>query len=304
MFKSNYDLRGLTLGLISSALFVVACDSRDSDSSEIDKEAGRAGVEAVAAEHAGKSSESGEGAQTSLRRAVVSERLPYAEVEDELVYGYFAFPSDMIDPLPAIIVIHEWWGLDDNVRTMANRFAAEGYIVLAVDLFGGKTATTAVEARPLMLSVGENPDPAAENLRQAYDFVNATAGAPRVASLGWGFGGEWSLSTAMLFPEDLDAAVIYYGDVTDDEDKLRPVNAPVLGLFGAGDKGISVESVQKFEATLERLRKNYEIHIYPGAGHAFANPSSRYYDAELAENAWKRTLGFLLFNLVIEDDES
>ena len=304
MFKSNYDLRGRTLGLIFSALFVVACDSRDSDSPEIDKEAGRAGVAAVAAEHAGKTSESGEGAQTNLRRAVVSERLPYADVEDELVYGYFTFPSDMIDPLPAIIVIHEWWGLNDDIRTMADRLAAEGYIVLAVDLFRGKTAATAAEARQLMLYVADYPDPAADNLRQAYDFVNVTAGAPRVASLGWGFGGEWSLSTAMLFPEDLDAAVIYYGDVTDDEDKLRPINTPILGLYGAGDKGISVESVQKFEAALERLRKNYEIHIYPGARHAFANPSSRYYDAELAENAWKRTLGFLLFNLVIEDDES
>lgn len=304
MFKSKYDLRGLTLGIISSALFVAACDSRDSASSETDNEAGRANVEAVATEQAGKTPASGERAQPSLRRAVVSERLPYADVEDELVYGYFAFPSDMIDPLPAIIVIHEWWGLNDDIRTMADRLAAEGYIVLAVDLFRGKTAATAVEARQLMLYVADYPDPAADNLRQAYAFVDVTAGAPRIASLGWGFGAEWSLSTAMLFPEDLDAAVIYYGEVTDDEDLLRPINTPILGLYGAGDKEISVASVQKFEVALERLRKNYEIHIYPGAGHAFANPASRYYDAEVAENAWKRTLGFLLFNLVIEDDES
>jgi carboxymethylenebutenolidase len=303
MFKSKYDLRGLTLGIISSALFVTACDLRDSDSSETDTEAGRASVEAMATDHAGKP-QSGEGAQMSPRHPVVSERLPYAEVEDELVYGYFAFPSDMINPLPAIIVIHEWWGLNDNIRAMADRLAAEGYIVLAVDLFGGKTGATAVEARQLMLSVVDNPDPAAANLRQAYDFVNTTAGAPRIASLGWGFGGDWSLSTAMLFPEDLDAAVIYYGQVTNDEDKLRPIDTPILGLFGAEDKRISIESVEKFELALERLRKNYEVHIYSDAGHAFANPSARYYDADVAEDAWKRTLEFLGQNIDVDDDES
>ncbi len=297
MLKGKYCFRGLMLGLASLSLLLAACSS---DSSGVDGTAGQAGVPTVTTAESSETSRT----QQTLQRAIVSERLPYAEVEDELVYGYFAFPSDMDDPLPAIIVIHEWWGLDDHVRAMANRLAAEGYIVLAVDLFNGKTGTTAVEARQLMLDVVENPDPAAENIRQAYDFVGSAAGAPRIASIGWGFGGDWALNTAMLFPDELDAVVIYYGQVTDDEDVLRPINTPILGLFGAEDTSTPVKTVQRFEAALERLRKNYEIHIYPTAGFSFANPSSRSYDDKVAEDAWKRTLEFLAYNLVVEDDES
>jgi carboxymethylenebutenolidase len=107
----------------------------------------------------------------------------------------------------------------------------------------------------------------------------------------------------MLFPEDLDATVIYYGQVTDDEERLRAINSPILGLFGAEDKGITVDSVQLFEAALERLRKNYEIHIYPGADHAFANPSGTAYNAAAADDAWEKTLEFLDLHLATESAE-
>jgi carboxymethylenebutenolidase len=303
MFKGVCFCRGLIAGVLSLTLLVAACDSGSSDSSA-EREAARANVEAMAREHANDTTEASAGAQMAPQRAVVSERLPYAEVDDELVYGHFVFPSDMIEPLPAIVVIHEWWGLNDNVRAMADRLAGEGYIVLAVDLFGGDIANRPEVARQLMLSVVENPKSAAENIRQAYAFVNTTAGAPRIASLGWCFGGGWSLNTALLFPDELDAAVIYYGQVTADEEKLQPIDVPILGLFGAEDRGISVESVQAFEAALERLRKNHEIHIYPGAGHAFANPTGTNYNAKVADDAWKRTLEFLGQNLAPGPDDS
>jgi carboxymethylenebutenolidase len=298
MFKSIFVRHGIVLGLMSLALSIAACDSGDSDSAEADKQAGRANVDAMTREHAGDTADPSAGARIDPRRPVISERLPYAEVDDELVYGHFVFPSDMIEPLPAIVVIHEWWGLNDNIRAMADRLAGEGYIVLAVDLFGGATATTPEQARQQMLAVVENPDSAAENMRQAFDFVDVTAGAPSIGSLGWCFGGGWSLNAAMLFPEELDASVIYYGQVTDDEDKLHAINAPILGLFGAEDEGITVASVQGFEGALERLRKNYEIHIYPGADHAFANPTGKAYDAAAADDAWQRTLEFLKRHLV------
>ncbi len=294
----------LAVMFASLALLVGACDSGSSDSPAADSEAGRANVDAMSREHAGDSPTASQATQTAPQRSVVSERLPYAEVDDELVYGHFVFPSDMIEPLPAIIMIHEWWGLNDNVRAMADRLAGEGFIVLAIDLFGGSTATTGEQARHQMLSVVENPDLAEENIRKAYDFVNTTAGAPRIGSLGWCFGGGWSLNTAILFPDDLDATVIYYGQVTDNEDRLRDVGAPILGLFGAADQGITVESVQNFEAALERLRKNYEIHIYPGADHAFANPSGNSYDATAADDAWQRTLEFLNLHLSVAVDET
>lgn len=286
----------MTLGLASLALLVAACETGDSGSTNTDPEADRATVDAMSGE---------QGADTAVarRRVVLSERLPYAEVNDELVYGHFAFPADMVEPLPAIIMIHEGMGLNDNIRAMAEKLAGEGYIVLAVDLFGGETATTTGVARVRMQKVIENPEPAAENIRQAYDFLTSVAGAPRVGSLGWSFGGGWSLNTAMLFPEELDATVIFYGQVTNDDDRLRVISSPILGLFGAEDKGISIASVRQFEAALERLRKNYEIHIYPGAGHAFADPSGNAYNAEAADDAWGKMLEFLGLHLAIESDE-
>ena len=297
MFKSIKD-SGSPLVLVTClALLVAACESGKSGDSEVDKQAGRDNVDAMSSEHASDTTEPSEAAKLAPRRPIISERLPYADLNNELVYGHFTFPADMVEPLPAIIIIHEWWGLNDNVRAMADRLAGEGYIVLAVDLYGGEVAESPAGARQLMLSVVENPDQASENIRKAYDFVNTAAGAPKVGSLGWCFGGGWSLNTAMLFPDELDASVIYYGQVTDDEDKLRAINVPILGLFGADDTGISVESVQQFEAALERLRKNYDIQIYPGAGHAFANPTGRNYNAEVAEDAWRRTLEFLGHNL-------
>ena len=285
--------RALCAGLIAVSWMVAACDPSGTSPTVGDKAAGRANVQAMAREHASDTSDPSGAALIAPIRPVISEFLPYAEVQEELVYGYFVFPSNMIDPLPAIIVIHEWWGLNDNVRAMANRLAAEGYIVLAIDLFGGKTAVNPAEARKMMISVVENPERAAENIRQAYDFVDETAGAPSIGSLGWCFGGGWSLNTAMLFPDKLDASVIYYGQVTEDEDKLRPISAPILGLFAAEDRGIPIESVHAFEQSLERLRKDFEIHIYPNVGHAFANPTGRNYNAAAAEDAWQKTLDFL-----------
>jgi carboxymethylenebutenolidase len=282
--------------LAGLALALPGCD-RGAQQSASDEQAGRANVEAMSREHKDETPEPSAAALIAPRRAVVSDRLPYAEIDDALVYGYFVFPADMVEPLPAIIVIHEWWGLNDNVRAMADRLAGEGYIVLAVDLFGGKTAKTPEEARKLMLAVVENPESAKENLRHAYKFVKETAKAPRIASLGWCFGGGWSLNAAMLFPDDLDAAVIYYGQVTDDEQKLRPIDVPILGLFGGNDRAITVDSVHRFEAALKNLRKNYDIHIYPEARHAFANPSGQNYDARAAADAWRRTLEFLAQNL-------
>jgi len=237
------------------------------------------------------------------RDVVADEKLAYAEVGEELSYGHFVIPADMIEPFPAILVIHEWWGLNEGVRAMADRLAGQGYIVLAVDLFGGETATTPADARELMLDVVENPDVATENIQQAYKFLKDTAGAPRIASLGWDFGGGWSLNAALLFPDELNAAVIYYGQVTDNEANLRRLNVPILGIFANEDKAIPVESVKSFEQALINLEKNYDIEIYPGVGHSFANPTGRNYNAEAAGKAWEKTVAFLDSHLTVSDDE-
>ena len=296
--------QGLLLALLTSALLLGGCDKSTDAGEEADKAAGRENVEAMSREHAEDTTEPSPAAEAAPTRPVISDpRLPYAEVGNELVYGYFSAPADVFEPLPALIVIHEWWGLNDNVRAMADRLAAEGYMVLAVDLYSGKTADTPGEARQLMLGVVEDPDSARENLRMAYDFLN-TAGAPRIGSLGWCFGGAWSLNAAELLGDDLDAAVIYYGHVTDDELRLAEVTAPVLGLFAEDDSGIKVDSVNAFRDALERLEKPHEIHIYPDVGHAFANPTGRNYNADAAQDAWAKTLDFLERYMSSGDDSS
>ncbi len=302
MYSSKSPHSGPLSVFVILALIFGGCGSDQADSDKSAKEAGRENVDAMSREHANDSTEPSPGAQIAPARPVISQTMAYTEYENELIYGYFSAPADMFEPLPAIIMIHEWWGLNDNIRAMADRLAGEGYIVFAVDLFRGKVASTPGEARVLMMQAVEDPEPARENIRAAFDFVSNTASAPRVGSLGWCFGGGWSLNTAQLFPEELDAAVIYYGQVTDDEELLRPIGAPILGLFAEDDAGIKAATVVAFRDSLARLRKNYEVHIYPGVGHAFANPTGRNYDAATAEDAWRRTLEFLDLHLVIHDD--
>jgi len=304
MFTGRLGKRWLLAALLAGSLLLNACEKDTESVSEADVAAGRETVDAMSREHADDTTEPSPAAELAPARAVISDpKMPYAEIGDQLVYGYFVAPSDVFEPLPAIIVIHEWWGLNDNVRAMADRLAGEGYMVLAVDLYGGETAESPAGARALMLEVVEDLNSANENIRAAYEFLTI-AGAPRIGSLGWCFGGGWSLNTAQLFPDELDAAVIYYGQVTDDDEKLRPISAPILGLFGAEDTGIKVESVESFRASLERLRKNHEIRIYPGVGHAFANPTGTNYNAEAATDAWARTLEFLGRHLVTGEEGS
>ena len=300
-----YRARLTHAGLISVFLMLTlgGCETDQADSDEVIKEAGRENVSAIAREHADDTAEPSPVAQIAPARPVISQAMAYTEYKDELVHGYFSAPADMFVPLPAVIMIHEWWGLNDNIRAVADRLAGEGYIVFAVDLYRGRTANTPGEAQILMRQVVEDPDAARENIRAAFDFVSQTAAAPRIGSLGWCFGGGWSLVTAELFAEDLDAAVIYYGQVTDDEELLRPIAAPILGLFGAEDAGIKVASVKAFRDALKRLRKNFVVHIYPGVGHAFANPSGKNYDAAAAEDAWRRTLEFLKLHLAVHDTD-
>lgn len=295
MFIARTQKAGLVAALFLSGALLGACGSSDRDASRDGNETGRANVGAETRENVNA------GAGTSSARAVISERMPYAEVGEELVYGYFVAPSDMFEPLPGIIMIHEWKGLTDNVRAMADRLAAEGYIVLAVDLYGGKTAKTSAQARELMLSVTEDPEAANDNIRSAFEFVSTTAGAPKVASVGWRFGGTWALHAAMLFPDELDATVIYYAHVSADEDELRPVNSPILGLFAGKDISVKTASVEAFGAALERLRKDYDIHVYDGVSQTFADPTSDNYDEAAATDAWGRMLEFLDSHLSVDE---
>lgn len=233
--------------------------------------------------------------------ALLEQTLAYGEGTSSNLVGYLAMPQDAAEPLPGIIVIHESWGLNDDIKAMTRRLAAEGYVALAVDLYGGKTAATPEAAEALVNDVYADPDAARRNLQQAYDYLEKYAFAPRIASIGWDFGSEWSLQTALQYPGALDAAVLYYGrGPFTDRDRLAPLNVPLLGFYGGDDRSIPVRQVQEFRAKLLELGKNAEVLIVPHTDHGFANPSSATYNERAANEAWKTTLEFLERHLKLD----
>lgn len=234
-----------------------------------------------------------ENAATDLEQhgQAVGEEVTYATVDGSDITGYLAKPDGAKGSLPGLIVIHEWWGLNDNIRMMTEKLAAEGYTALAVDLYHGKVAESPDSAGTYARSVEEAA--ALDNLAQAYQYLANQQGAENIGVIGWCFGGGWSLKTALAHPQKIDATVIYYGRLVTDASQLEKLQMPVLGIFGAEDGGIPPDQVKAFEAALNEAGVTNSIHIYEGAGHAFANPSGTRYQKEAAEDAWQRTTDFL-----------
>ncbi|CAN5916849.1 hypothetical protein BH11MYX3_BH11MYX3_30060 [soil metagenome] len=204
--------------------------------------------------------------------------------------AYLSLPPGR-GPLPAIVVIHEWWGLNGNIEHWADRLASAGWAALAIDLYSGTVATTREEAMAAMKTVYDAK--AAAVIRAGLDFIAADPRihATKKAVIGWCFGGGWSLQAALSNP-DLDGAIIYYGQLETDPTKLTSIKAKVLGVFGRKDKGIPPEKVAEFEAALKQAGVPAEIHEYD-AEHAFANPSNPVYDETSAADAWRHVLAFL-----------
>lgn len=249
--------------------------------------------ERMAEEHKNDTAEPSPAVEAEPASPVEVSEVIYAHVGGQDMTGYLARPEEAEGDLPAVIVIHEWWGLNDNVRAMARQLAGEGYLALAVDLYGGESATDRDGAMALMSASRENPEAGQENLRLAHAYLKNEQGATRIGSIGWCFGGGWSLQTGILLAGEVHATVIYYGRVETDPEKLAAIEAPVLGLFGGLDRGIPVEGVRLFESTLRELGKDVRVHIYDDANHAFGNPSGTNYNAEAAADAWQKTLAFL-----------
>jgi carboxymethylenebutenolidase len=211
---------------------------------------------------------------------------------DETVQAVLYTPEGK-GPFPGIVVIHEWWGLNDWVKEQASKLSDQGYTTLAIDLYRGKVATTPEEAHEIMRGVPE--DRATRDLHAAVEFLKAQSNVKkdRIASIGWCMGGGYSLDVALQEPT-LTAAVINYGHLATDSESLKKIHGSVLGLFAGKDNGIPVDDVRKFEASLKQLGKKVEIVIYPEAGHAFENPNNKTgYRADDAADAWKRTVHFL-----------
>lgn len=224
---------------------------------------------------------------------VTAQSVTYATIDGQDITGYLAQPEGTAPDaaLPAIISIHEWWGLNENIEAVTRRLAGEGYTVLAVDLYNDQVATEPDQARDLMRTVMDTPGPAQDNITQAAQFLATEYGAPKLGSIGWCFGGNWSLRTGLLL-ERLDAMAIYYGRLILAPEVLDGLDMPIIGFFGEADTSIPVEDVTNFESMLNNMGKTADINLYPGVGHAFANPSGQNYDEAAAEDAWAKTTAF------------
>lgn len=215
---------------------------------------------------------------------------------DETIQGILYTPAGK-GPFPGVIVIHEYWGLNDWVKEQASKLADQGYESLAIDLYRGKVATTSEVAHELMRGVPE--DRANRDLKAAFDFLASQPNVKkdRIGSIGWCMGGGYSLDVALDEPT-LAADVINYGHLVTDRDEINKIHAPILGLFGAQDQGITPDDVHKFEAAMKQSGKKVEIKIYDDAGHAFENPNNQTgYRAADAQDAWQRITAFFAKNL-------
>jgi carboxymethylenebutenolidase len=201
-------------------------------------------------------------------------------------------------PFPGVIVVQEWWGLNDWVKQQARALAKEGYVALAVDLYRGKSTDKQEEAHQLMMGLPQ--DRAIRDLQAGYAYLQSRPDVKknRIGVIGWCMGGRYTLLLATVEPA-LGAAVAYYGAPPTDQQAIGAIKAPVMGNYGGEDKGPTPEQVRTFEDLMKKAGKAIDVKIYPGAGHAFANVNNPWggYRKEAAEDAWARSTAFLAKHL-------
>jgi carboxymethylenebutenolidase len=227
---------------------------------------------------------------TTQSQTVKTEAVSY-QSGAETVTGHLALPSGG-GRHPSIIVIHEWWGLNDWVKKQAEKFAGQGYVALAVDLYRGQTGKTPDEAHILMRGLPD--DRGLRDLEAAFAYLSSRpdVNASKIGSIGWCMGGGWSIKLAEDQPK-LAAFVVNYGSLPTDPSIIAKIKAPMLGNFGADDKGIPPSSVEAFETAMKKDGKSPDIKIYQGAGHAFQNPDNKDgYRPEATADADKRIDNF------------
>ena len=233
--------------------------------------------------------------KSSDAKSVATSDVKYTEQGDRTI-GFLAEPPAGAEKKhAAIILVHEWWGLNDFIKQTAKDFAEQGYVALAVDLYDGEATTKPEDARKLATGVRGDMDSAFANLKDAIAFLQKkdNVDAERMASIGWCFGGGWSYQIAKN-NLGVKASVIYYGRFNP-EDDLAKMRAEIIGHFADKDRGIKVDDVNEFQATLKTQGGDHEIYIYPNTQHGFAsrpgeNPN---YVEDAAKSAWERTLKFL-----------
>ncbi|MFA6532677.1 MAG: dienelactone hydrolase family protein [Patescibacteria group bacterium] len=225
---------------------------------------------------------------------VINEKGSYQVKSQDVVYfekvkGFLAKPIT-VGAYPGVVMIHEKWGLNDNIRDLAKSLASYGYSVLAVDLYDGVEAKTPEEVQKKIGSLDQ--EKTILNMKAAVNYLKENEKSKKIASLGWGFGGEQSLKLS-LSGEKLNATVMYYGNLLLEEKKLKPITWPILGVFGDKDVLVPVASAQIFDSVLTKLGTPHEVIIYPGIGNAFVNTSNENYAPKEAKESWMKTVQFL-----------
>ena len=198
----------------------------------------------------------------------------------------------------ALMVVHEWWGLNDHIKAEADRLFEEldGQVhVIAVDMYHGEVATTRNAASNLMQSV--NAEYGEAVIKGAAGYLPEEA---RIATIGWCFGGSWSLQASIALGEQAMGCVMYYGMPEGDSGRLEPLNCSVLGIFAGKDAWITKEVIEEFDFNMKKVGKDLTYKIFEEADHAFANPSRDIYDAAAAEEANTMAREFLRSRLLQE----
>jgi carboxymethylenebutenolidase len=217
---------------------------------------------------------------------------------DESIQVYLALPEKPVKGGPAIVVIHEWWGLSDWVKGVADRYAAQGYVAIAPDLYRGQLATEPELAHELMRGL---PDARARRdvlAAAAYLKRRDDLAPKKTAVIGFCMGGRIS-QMAALDKGPFDACVMCYGSPESDVARLKTLRGPLLGIFGGDDRGIGADQTGPLAAALKKAGKpGSAVHVYPGVGHAFLRDPGSAAGGEQAKLAWAEIDGFLRTNLV------
>jgi len=214
----------------------------------------------------------------------------------DTVSAYLAEPASG-GKHPALIVIHEWWGLTDWIKQDARDLAAKGYVALAIDLYRGEIASTGQSAYKLMMSVPK--ERGAADLKAAFDYLSAMVDVnpTEIGVIGWCMGGSYSFEAATVLPK-LAACVINYGNMDSMASIVGQIQCPVLCNFAELDKTYTPQKGEAFAKEMKAEGKRISFNEYAGVNHAFMNPNNpSVYDETQADKAWNTIFAFLKKNL-------